>query len=275
MLSGFGVTQILFYEEWNDYVGLYTNPVSSKGVEAYSSTAQLRMFLLTDKSVQPVQTSSTWSPGEYINASAGSNYYSPTPDLWKTEQMAPFVKEMVLAICPSELMIKIGSRKIMLDVQEVTIAFKSIVDISPLSRLTNIQRLGLGKNRIADVSPLSGLETLNYLDLSGNELTDISPLSSLKALSELNLMQNNITDLSPLSELSNLRTLDLSFNEITDLTPLSGLISLVELYLDRNQIADYSPLYTMTGLKQLRVDHKLTYEELAVIRKNLPNCTVF
>ncbi|MEP0751397.1 leucine-rich repeat domain-containing protein [Trichocoleus sp. Lan] len=129
-----------------------------------------------------------------------------------------------------------------------------ITDLSPLSGLTNLTHLYLGNNKITDLSPLSGLTNLTqlYLNISrSNKITDLSPLSGLTNLTQLYLNSNKITDLSLLSGLTNLTHLYLSSNKITDLSLLSGLTNLTHLFLNNNQITDLSPLSGLTNLTHL------------------------
>ncbi|NEP10574.1 MAG: leucine-rich repeat domain-containing protein [Symploca sp. SIO2C1] len=128
----------------------------------------------------------------------------------------------------------------LLRITELWLVYKSIVDIRPLSGLTNLTYLSLSNNQITDISPLSGLTNLTVLDLDDNEITDISPLSGLTNLTVLRLADNEIADISWLSGLTNLTVLDLADNEITDISQLSGLTNLTILGLSKNQIANHT-----------------------------------
>ena len=66
------------------------------------------------------------------------------------------------------------------------------------------------KALLIDITPLSGLTELRELDLGG-------PRTG-----------NDIVDLTPLTRLTQLRELNLSANEIRDITPLSGLTELTD-----------------------------------------------
>ena len=120
-----------------------------------------------------------------------------------------------------------------------------INNVSPLSELALPWP---HSNKIVDISPLSGLTNLTWLDLMGNQIVDISPLSGLTNLTWLDLSYNRIVDISPLSGLTNLTELDLSYNRIVDISPLSGLTNLTWLDLMGNQIGNISPLIANSGL---------------------------
>ena len=80
--------------------------------------------------------------------------------------------------------------------------------------------LYLGSNQIVDISPLSGLTNLTRLRLDDNQIVDISPLSSLTNLTMLLLNYNKIVGINSLSGLSNLSVLYLSNNQIVDILAL-------------------------------------------------------
>ena len=56
----------------------------------------------------------------------------------------------------------------------------NLMDISPLSALTDLEKLNLYKINITNVEPLKNLINLEELNLYGNKnLSDITPLSNL------------------------------------------------------------------------------------------------
>ena len=131
-----------------------------------------------------------------------------------------------------------------------------LADISPLSALTNLTQLHLNYNQIEDISPLSTLTNLTELYLNYNyQIVDITSLSSLTKLTSLELCGNQIADISPVSSLTNLTYLSLFHNQITDISLLSCLTYLTYLNLNTNQIADISPLKALTKLKILYLNN--------------------
>ena len=62
------------------------------------------------------------------------------------------------------------------------------------NNLSSHTELNLNGNQIIDVSPLSGLTNLSWLFLAGNQIKDVSPLSGLTNLSLLILHYNQITE---------------------------------------------------------------------------------
>ena len=126
-----------------------------------------------------------------------------------------------------------------------------IIDISPLSDLTNLTELWLHTNQIVDISPLSGLMNLTSIWLGRNQIVDISPLVSLTSLLSLDLNENQITDISSILNLTNLISISLESNEIINLPDLSNLNNLLYLKLDNNQISDISGISTLINLESL------------------------
>ena len=118
--------------------------------------------------------------------------------------------------------------------------------LAPLANLTNLQTLQLdislydSNGDPVDISSLSRLTNLTTLDLPGCHIENLSPLSGLTNLTHLNLRQNQISSISSLSGLTNLTILNLSDNRISSVSPLSRLTSLTDLDLSNNQIVSLS-----------------------------------
>ena len=130
-----------------------------------------------------------------------------------------------------------------------------IVDLSPLSGLTNLTDLFMSRGVIVDLSPLSGLTNLTDLNLRSNSVVDVSPLAGLTNLSSLDLGSNAVVDISPLAGLTNLSSLDLGSNAVVDISPLAGLTNLQRLIIQDNQITDISPLAGLTNLGYLNIEN--------------------
>ena len=115
----------------------------------------------------------------------------------------------------------------------------SLVDLTPLSALTELEWLGLPQSQISDLTPLSGLTKLEGLYCNGSwgntagSISDLSPLANLTSLTELSIPVGQITDLSPLSGMTKLSRLQL-YGDITqvDLSDINGLTNLTELRLN-------------------------------------------
>lgn len=136
---------------------------------------------------------------------------------------------------------------------KITLKEKQIVDLEPLTSLTNLKSLDLGENKIVDLNPLASLTNLTALNLIENEIVDLKPLTALTNLKSINLSKNEIVDLNPLTNLTNLTGLALSMNKIVDLKPLANLTNLTILHLSKNEIVDLKPLANLTNLTGLDI----------------------
>ena len=127
-----------------------------------------------------------------------------------------------------------------------------IVDLTPISKLTNLTKLWLSDNEIDDISALAGLTNLVHLELDANSISDISVLANLTRLIRLWLPSNEkISDISVLANLTELHELHLGGNEINGISGLANLTNLWFLHLWENQITDIGALSNLTNLTSL------------------------
>ena len=140
----------------------------------------------------------------------------------------------------------------LLDLTRLSISKSSITDLTGLEHAQNLKELHISseynggkRNTVLDVSPLSGLTQLVLLQLSTTNISDVSSLSGLTQLRQLLLHGNQISDVSPLTGLTNLNKLWLRNNQISDVSPLSELINLKELHLEGNPIKNTEPLFEL------------------------------
>jgi hypothetical protein len=128
-------------------------------------------------------------------------------------------------------------------VYNLSVTVNPISDLTGLEHCINLSQLVIkGRNNIIDISPLSGLSNLSLIYLNANSISDISPLTGLTGLEKLQLSNNQISDISPIANLTNLKELDLSRNRINDISPLAGLTKLESLDLHSNKITDILPI---------------------------------
>lgn len=114
------------------------------------------------------------------------------------------------------------------------------------------------------------------VSITKTDLSDLSGLAQLTALESLTLNDNLIADLTPLAGLTSLSYLHLGNNNITDISPLKSLTALRSLYLDGNKIDNLSPLESMTSLTTLSLRNmELTREQLDLLERALPNCSIY
>ena len=136
-------------------------------------------------------------------------------------------------------------------IEVLDLSSRGLVDLAPLTGLTDLEALDVGGNRVADLWPLAAVAGLEVLDLRGNAVDDVSALGNLRHLRVLDLSGNEVSDVSPLAVMTMLRRLDLSGNRVADLRPLSELRGLEVLLLDGNRVADLAPLWGLSRLTHL------------------------
>ncbi|MBN2131591.1 MAG: leucine-rich repeat domain-containing protein [Sedimentisphaerales bacterium] len=190
--------------------------------------------------------------GNLVNAgayggTAGASLTPPAPGAKPVHFPDPILKEAV----ETALWVRNPTPTDMLALMRFACPERGVNDIRGLEYAFNLQDLSLRWNEIRDLSPLSGLTSLEKLDLSRNHASDPSPLSGLTNLRHLNYHENGITDISSLSGLGRLQTLILHENEISDVSALAGMTDLRELDLLSNRISDVSPLLGLTRLERL------------------------
>lgn len=143
------------------------------------------------------------------------------------------------------------SKEEMKKIEELSLEFMRINDITGLEYAVNLKILYLNNNIITDIQPLSNLTNLEELFLSQTNVSDIQALSNLTHLKQLSLKTTEIVDIQVLSKLINLTYLDLSYNGIENIQILSNLTNLEALYLRDNEIIDIQVLSNLTKLKKL------------------------
>ncbi|MYH84112.1 hypothetical protein F4141_25795 [Candidatus Poribacteria bacterium] len=132
----------------------------------------------------------------------------------------------------------------------------TVSDLSFLSGLINLERISFANNGVSDLSPLAGLINLKYIHTWGNPTSDFSFLTKLKKLEKVDICGGeNVSDLSPLASLTALQELYLVKNGISDVLPLAGLTELTRLNLAENDISDVSPLASLTNLTWLKLSN--------------------
>jgi hypothetical protein len=129
-----------------------------------------------------------------------------------------------------------------------------IVNLIPISDLTNVDWLDLWRSPVSDISPVSGLKKLKFLNLGSTRVSDLSALAKLTRLKKLHLNETRVSDVSALASLKSLKTLDLSGTSVSDISALASLTKLEMLDLTETLVSDISALASMINLKDLKLD---------------------
>lgn len=148
------------------------------------------------------------------------------------------------------------------NLEELQLTHFEMIDISFVSKLTNLKKLVLVLNReIKNVASISNLSNLEVLSVQSSKGIDISFIENLVNLRELSLSRpwyeaGGITDISPLSNLNNLRRLRLTVDDtISDISPIMSLENLEYLELSGDGISDITPVANLKNLKHLKLNY--------------------
>jgi len=135
------------------------------------------------------------------------------------------------------------------------LGFQKIVDLSPLSTLTELIELSLTQNHIiTDITPLAGLIHLRELEIDDNLITDISPLANMTEMERLYLSFNSIADISVLANMKNLRDVWITGSPINDISAVTELTNLERLWMTKCLISDITPIKNLVNLKRIKFD---------------------
>jgi Leucine-rich repeat (LRR) protein len=139
-----------------------------------------------------------------------------------------------------------------LDINDLNIAGNNqIIDLEPLSNLSNLRTLNVSSTLIQDIFPVRNLTKLHNLNCSNTAVSSLEPLIYSMELSILNVSNTEIYDIEPLRNLSNLKILDISNTEIDNLNACTDLLQLEDLKLRNTQVIDLSPLNQLKNLSFL------------------------
>ncbi len=128
--------------------------------------------------------------------------------------------------------------------------FKSINNLEPLSKLTDLQNINISGTRVKDLTPIRNLNFLQVLNISNCQIQSLSPLRYMKNVRELDVSNTEIADLTSISDYTNLERLNISGTKVDDLTPISGLSGLTDLRFNKSKVSD---LNSIRGLQNLSI----------------------
>ncbi|ORY48266.1 L domain-like protein [Rhizoclosmatium globosum] len=145
------------------------------------------------------------------------------------------------------------------------------IDLDPLKYLVNLQGLALDQ-KMVDLSPLSNLTQLIALDLARSSATDFSFFLNLTQLQDVNLnaaKHFDSTQLQFLVNLSNMHTLKLWRTGVDDLTPLRNMTKLEYLDISDTAVPTLDALSNAIRLKALKATNTFLSNEGVVAISNL------
>jgi hypothetical protein len=129
----------------------------------------------------------------------------------------------------------------------------SLINISPLGRLTDLKTLQLNSTKptkLNDLAPLRHLKNLTNLSLTNHDVTDLSPLRDLSRLDFLALSNLPASNLEPIHAIK-IYSLHIACMPVENISCLKGM-SLTDLTMRLLPISDIGPLEGMR-LTQLNI----------------------
>lgn len=139
----------------------------------------------------------------------------------------------------------------------------------------NLKVLIIEGSRTLNISALSKLTNLSHLDLPRDNITDISSLANLTNLTELTLSWNDISNINSLSKLTQLTYLNIGYTKVTDISVVAGMQNLQNLDITCTHISDATPLYGLSNLSTFLIQETgISLEDITKLQAQLPDCII-
>ena len=138
--------------------------------------------------------------------------------------------------------------------EELTIRVESqdSVDLSPISKFSQLRYLSMQFSDVSDLTPLSNLSRLRHLNIVQTKVKSLAGLENLRELEEIHFKYCQIENLLPIQNLNQLKALigGPSSGTIKSLNGVAGLSSL-ETLVANTQTTDLSDLSNCKKLQTL------------------------
>ena len=129
-------------------------------------------------------------------------------------------------------------------------SFKSIDNLEPLSKLTDLQNINISGTKVKDLTPIRNLNFLEVLNISNCQIQSLSPLRYMQNIKELDASNTGISDLNPIAYYTNLERLNVSGTKVDSLNAIAGLANLTDLRFNKSKVSDLLPV---KGLQKLTI----------------------
>ncbi len=130
--------------------------------------------------------------------------------------------------------------------------FKSIDNVDPLAKLTDLQNVNISGTKVKDLTPIRNLNFLEVLNISGCKVESLAPLRYMQKIKELDASNTEIKDLVPISAYLNLERLNVSGSKVDSLSHISGLSNLTDLRFNNSKVSDLNPIKGLQNLSILQ-----------------------
>jgi hypothetical protein len=126
-----------------------------------------------------------------------------------------------------------------------------VIDLTPISSLTNLRELNLHSTKVTSIAALTALTKLEVLNLKATLVHDLSPIAGFLSLKSLDVTDTDISQLGPLSHIETMEELGIGGKQIPSLVSLTNLKHLKTLrIIDQNEI-DLSPVGELPSVEYL------------------------
>lgn len=128
-----------------------------------------------------------------------------------------------------------------------------IINLEPISRLSNLRTLDISHTQIQDIYPARNLTKLHSLNCANSLINSVDALIYSMELAILNISGTGVYSIEPLANLDNLIILDISSTEIENLDACVQMSMLEDLRMRNMLITDLSPLSALSSLSYLDI----------------------
>ena len=128
-----------------------------------------------------------------------------------------------------------------------------IINIEPISELSDLLWLDVSETSIEDLSPVRNLNKLKTLRANSTLIDDISTLKYNIPLEELEVANTSVNDLAVLASLRNLERLNIANTQVNRITQLKSCPGMVALNMSGTGIGNLIPLQDLPMLKVLDI----------------------
>ena len=132
---------------------------------------------------------------------------------------------------------------------------REIINLDPLSELSDLTWLDISGTSIDDLSPIRNLNKMKVLRANSTLIEDLSALKYNITLEELEVANTTVDNLGMLASLRNLQKLNLADTQVSRITNLKNCPNLIALNLSGTRIANIGILQELPQLKALDISN--------------------
>ncbi|MCA6075493.1 leucine-rich repeat domain-containing protein [Fulvivirga sedimenti] len=129
-----------------------------------------------------------------------------------------------------------------------------IVDVEPLSRISQLKNINLSHTQVTDISPIRNLNKLQSLDISHTGVSSIDALKYARSLITFHLDHTPVQDIEVIGRMPALETLTMNGTFVTDFSPIASAVKLKHLTCAYTELSDFSSLNSLTSLETLNIN---------------------